>query len=83
MTLFHLAGPSLLVVVLFLLSTPITWAMAIGALGASTKGVIQDGIASGAFTNAQISISSRSAVPTSTSEILTSGLAVTESTIDS
>ncbi|WP_027991791.1 TRAP transporter large permease [Sinorhizobium meliloti] len=31
MTLFHLAGPSLLVVVLFLLSTPITWAMAIGA----------------------------------------------------
>ncbi|MDX0603928.1 TRAP transporter large permease subunit [Sinorhizobium medicae] len=32
MTLFHLAGPSLLVVVLFLLSTPITWAMAIGAL---------------------------------------------------
>ncbi|MGZ2442377.1 tripartite ATP-independent transporter DctM subunit [Sinorhizobium medicae] len=32
MTLLHLAGPSLLVVVLFLLSTPITWAMAIGAL---------------------------------------------------
>lgn len=32
MTFFHLAGPSLLVVVLFLLSTPITWAMAIGAL---------------------------------------------------
>lgn len=32
MTLFHLAGPSLLVVILFLLSTPITWAMAIGAL---------------------------------------------------
>ncbi|WP_027997507.1 TRAP transporter large permease [Sinorhizobium arboris] len=31
MTLFHLAGPSLLVVVLLLLSTPITWAMAIGA----------------------------------------------------
>jgi tripartite ATP-independent transporter DctM subunit len=32
MTFFHLAGPSLLVVILFLLSTPITWAMAIGAL---------------------------------------------------
>lgn len=32
MTFIHLAGPSLLVVVLFLLSTPITWAMAIGAL---------------------------------------------------
>ena len=32
MTLFHLAGPSLIVVILFLLSTPITWAMAIGAL---------------------------------------------------
>ncbi|OCP35003.1 TRAP transporter large permease [Ensifer sp. LC163] len=32
MTFFHLAGPSLLVVLLFLLSTPITWAMAIGAL---------------------------------------------------
>ena len=32
MTFFHLAGPSLLVAILFLLSTPITWAMAIGAL---------------------------------------------------
>lgn len=32
MTLLHLAGPSLVVVVLFLLSTPITWALAIGAL---------------------------------------------------
>ncbi|MCD7107523.1 TRAP transporter large permease [Rhizobium sp. DKSPLA3] len=32
MTFFHLAGPSLVVVVLFLLSTPITWALAIGAL---------------------------------------------------
>ncbi|PYE44038.1 tripartite ATP-independent transporter DctM subunit [Rhizobium sp. PP-F2F-G20b] len=32
MTFFHLAGPSLVVVLLFLLSTPITWALAIGAL---------------------------------------------------
>lgn len=32
MTFLNLAGPSLVVVVLFLLSTPITWAMAIGAL---------------------------------------------------
>src|SRR5690606_25102166 len=32
MTFLHLAGPSLIVVVLFLLATPITWAMAIGAL---------------------------------------------------
>ncbi|PSJ62561.1 TRAP transporter large permease [Kumtagia ephedrae] len=32
MTLLHLAGPSALVVLLFLLSVPITWAMAIGAL---------------------------------------------------
>lgn len=32
MTLLHLAGPSLVVVLLFLLSTPITWALAIGAL---------------------------------------------------
>lgn len=31
MTLLHLAGPSLVVVLLFLLSTPITWALAIGA----------------------------------------------------
>jgi tripartite ATP-independent transporter DctM subunit len=32
MTLLHLAGPAALVVLLFLLSVPITWAMAIGAL---------------------------------------------------
>lgn len=32
MTMMHLAGPSLIVVVLFMLATPITWAMAIGAL---------------------------------------------------
>jgi len=32
MTFLHLAGPSLVVVVLFVLRTPITWAMAIGAL---------------------------------------------------
>ncbi|MDI6025341.1 TRAP transporter large permease [Corticibacterium sp. UT-5YL-CI-8] len=32
MSFLHLAGPALLVVVLFLLATPITWAMAIGAL---------------------------------------------------
>lgn len=32
MTFLHLAGPSLVVVLLFLLSTPITWSLAIGAL---------------------------------------------------
>lgn len=32
MTLMHLAGPSALVLILFALRTPITWAMAIGAL---------------------------------------------------
>ena len=32
MTFLHLAGPAALVVLLFLLSVPITWAMAIGAL---------------------------------------------------
>lgn len=32
MSFLHLAGPSLVVVVLFVLRTPITWAMAIGAL---------------------------------------------------
>lgn len=32
MTWLHLAGPAIVVVVLFLLATPITWAMAIGAL---------------------------------------------------
>ncbi|EWY38640.1 C4-dicarboxylate ABC transporter [Skermanella stibiiresistens SB22] len=32
MSFIHLAGPSLLVAALFMLATPITWAMAIGAL---------------------------------------------------
>ncbi|WP_134680542.1 TRAP transporter large permease [Paracoccus ravus] len=32
MTLLHLAGPALVVTLLFLLRTPITWAMALGAL---------------------------------------------------